>query len=127
MLDNTAREPVGKLVQNIRTQQQMSISTLARLTGLSANTIRWIERGVTQPKPESLKALGLALGVNYEELLLRAGYIDTVALTDEEKDVLRLYHSLSPEGKEMLLAVLGVIKQMLEGRQPAQTKGEPAP
>ena len=116
-IEPVSGEPVGKLVQNMRVQQQMSISTLAQLTGLSANTIRWIERGVTQPKPESLKALGLALGVNYEELLLRAGYIDTVGLSDEEKEVLRLYHSLSAEGKETLVAVLGVIERMLKGRQ----------
>ena len=106
-------EPIGEYLRQLRMQQQLSIAKVASLTGLSANTIRWMERGVTQPKPESLKLLAAALKVNYEVLLLRAGYLEQAdVLTDEERELLRLYHDLSAGAKQMLLEVLGLVARM---------------
>jgi len=106
-------EPIGEYLRQLRMQQQLSIAKVASLTGLSANTIRWMERGVTQPKPESLKLLAAALKVNYEVLLLRAGYLEQAdVLTDEERELLRLYHDLSAGAKQMLLEILRLVEQM---------------
>ncbi len=70
------KEPIGSHLMVLRQEKKLSISEIASMTGLSANTIRWIERGVTQPKPESLKALATALEVEYQGLLVRAGYLE---------------------------------------------------
>ena len=103
---------LGQYLRHLRLERQLSIAKIAAHTGLSANAIRWMERGVTQPKPESLKALAEALGVTYEELLFRAGYLDRVEITDEDRELMRLLRSLSAESRRVLLEILRVIEQM---------------
>jgi len=113
MTISSAGEPIGEYLRQLRVQQPLSIAKLASLTGLSANAIRWMERGVTQPKPESLRLLAAALKVRYEDLLLRARYLDRAdVLTSQERELLRLYHDLSAGAKQMLLEILQLVEQM---------------
>ena len=84
----------------------MSIAQLAAQTRLSANAIRWIERGVTQPKPESLRALSVVLGVSYQTLLSTAGYLAEDEVNEDEKRLLEIYRDLSPQARQVLQEVL---------------------
>lgn len=99
-------ETVGQLVKRLREERAMSISQLAVQTGLSSNAIRWIERGVTQPKPESLRALAGVLGFRYQDMLGMAGYLDQQDVDQGEKQLLEAYRALSPGARRLLQEVL---------------------
>ncbi|MSQ10725.1 MAG: XRE family transcriptional regulator [Dehalococcoidia bacterium] len=47
-------ESLHSLLARARSERRLSIAQLAASTRLSPNAVRWIERGITQPKPESL-------------------------------------------------------------------------
>lgn|GEM_PF-4683338 len=68
--------------------------------------MRWIERGMTQPKPESLKALATALDVAYEGLLQRAGYIDEPTVSSTEQEVLTLFNALPSDRQALAMDLL---------------------
>ena len=111
----TQPETIGQFIMRLRTDRQMSIAQLASQTGLSPNAIRWIERGVTQPKPKSLRALSGPLGVSYQELLEKAGYLAQDDNTSgDEQELLALYRQLSPQARQLLQEVLASLNAIAE-------------
>ena len=102
-------DTIGQLIKRLREERHLSIAQLANQTGLSANAIRWIERGVTQPKPESLRSLAAILGFRYQEMLGRAGYLDQSDEDQDEKQLLELYRGLSPDARTLLREVLEAV------------------
>ena len=65
-------------MRGFKSQRQLSIAS-----GISNGTIARIESGTQRPKPDTLKTLSRYLGVPFEELMARAGYIDAVMMDDE--------------------------------------------
>lgn len=115
MATSPVNETIGQLIKKLREERQLSISQLAAQTGLSGNAIRWIERGVTQPKPESLRALSGALGVPYQDFLGRAGYLaDDGLINEETKRFLEMYRGLSPQARQVLQEVLQALSALTE-------------
>lgn len=76
----------GKYLKKIRQEKKLGINQLAQYSGVSSSQISRIEsgsRGV--PKPETIEKLAKALKVEYEELMRKAGYIDS-SETKHSKD-----------------------------------------
>jgi len=67
---------VGEYIRSLRETKKYSQRKLSYLSKVSNATINRIEKGISQPAPETLKKLASALGVTYEELLYIAGYLD---------------------------------------------------
>ncbi len=100
------QESLHTLIGRLRSERRLSVAQLAASTGLSPNAVRWIERGITQPKPESLRALAGALNVPYELLLQKAGYLEQALVPTEEQEVVTLYRALSPDRQAIVLQLL---------------------
>ena len=115
MVTSPVNENIGQLIKRLREQHRLSISQLAAQTGLSGNAIRWIERGVTQPKPESLRALAGALSISYQEFLSKAGYLaDDDLINEETKRLVEVYRELSPQARQVLQEVLKALSALTE-------------
>ncbi|MBN6186359.1 helix-turn-helix transcriptional regulator [Aneurinibacillus thermoaerophilus] len=95
-----------------RSQRQLSIAS-----GISNGTIARIEAGTQKPQPETLKVLAQYLrGITYEELLERAGYIDSGTHKENEdiesewpegiKVLRRANEKLSPAKKKQMLKII---------------------
>ncbi len=97
---------IHEVLARLRSERRLSVAQLAQRAGLSPNAVRWIERGMTQPKPETLKALATALDVRYEVLLQRAGYIDEPSVSSAEQEVLTLFNALPSERQALALDLL---------------------
>jgi len=54
---------VGQRLRDLREERQISMRTLARLSGLSANALSMIERGLSSPSVSTLNKLSAALRV----------------------------------------------------------------
>lgn len=68
---------IGEYIYKIRNEQQISIRTLAKLTGISHSEINKIENGErSTPSPIYLKKISKVLGINQIECFKIAGYID---------------------------------------------------
>lgn len=69
----------GEILKNLRiTNGIKSQRKLAIKSGISAATISRLESNIQKPEPDTLCSLALPLNKSYEELLLLAGYINTL-------------------------------------------------
>ena len=71
---------LGKFIESYRNGRNLSIRELAQMAGISHTEVWRLETGERKkPSPDVLKALAPHLGVSYEDLMKKAGYMeDTV-------------------------------------------------
>lgn len=66
----------GQFLKELRKQRKLTIRQLDLYSGVSHSYLSQLERGDRgTPSPDILKKLSAPLGVSYEELMIRAGYI----------------------------------------------------
>lgn len=67
----------GEYIKKLRKDNGMSQRILAEKAGISNTEISRIESGERQsPSPSILKAIHVYLGVTYEDLMIKAGYME---------------------------------------------------
>ena len=68
---------LGVFIEMIRTERNLSQRQLAELAGISNTEVWRLETGERRkPSPDVLKALAPHLGVRYEDLMIKAGYME---------------------------------------------------
>lgn len=74
---------IGEYVQTLREEKGLNLKQLADLSGVSLSALSRIESGDRKkPTPLLLKALAPHLGVSYEQLMVKAGYIEEIVEKD---------------------------------------------
>jgi transcriptional regulator with XRE-family HTH domain len=71
-----------------------SIRELSRASGVSNATLARMENGSVQPLPETLKLISPFLGISYEKLMCKAGYLEestTLKRSDNTMTLLERY------------------------------------
>ncbi|PZT51983.1 helix-turn-helix domain-containing protein [Paenibacillus silvae] len=70
---------LGVYLKKQRKKRGLNLVELSQLSGVSSAQISRIETGKRGiPKPDTLKKLSLALMISYEDLMMRAGYLEKV-------------------------------------------------
>lgn len=117
----------GAYLQYLRELRGLSITQLAKFSNVSPSYISRIESGGRRPpKPEILKRIAPHLGLGYNELMVKAGYLTNnqddlrieddetkelfVALTEGKKELLKVVNGLSEETIFMLAKSIQLIK-----------------
>lgn len=67
---------LGSYIREQRTNAELSIRELARVTGVSNPYLSQIERGIRQPSAQTLSRVADALRISAEQLYVRAGFLD---------------------------------------------------
>lgn len=76
----------GKYLRSIRKQRKLTIRQLELYSGVSNGYLSQLETGKRGiPSPDILKKISGPLGTTYEELMLKAGYLDE--LSEEEQQL----------------------------------------
>lgn len=76
---------LGLYIKEKRKEKGLSIRRLAELSDISHTEVKRIEDGLRkQTSPLVLRSIATALGVQYEELMAAAGYIDEPASVETE-------------------------------------------
>ena len=87
--ESPAQSNLGPFIKKARQDVQMSLRDVEEITGKEVSNayLSQLESGkITKPSPHILYALSTALGVAYESLMERAGYIvPVVTRADGEK------------------------------------------
>lgn len=69
----------GKFIRKLRAEQGLSQRDLSEKSGVSNAEISRLETGERlKPSPKVIKAIAPSLGISYEELMVKAGYIEHV-------------------------------------------------
>lgn len=102
---------IGEYLKNLREEKNYSINQLALYSGVSAPHISRIERNLREASPEILKKLSKSLGVEYEELMVKAGYIPANNNDELIKDVPDEFKDLF---NEQNMDYLKFAKEMIE-------------
>lgn len=72
---------LGKFIEEYRNKRNLSQRQLSEKAGISHTEVWRLESGERKnPSPPTLKALAPHLGVSYEELMRRAGYLEEVVV-----------------------------------------------
>ncbi|ANY74508.1 helix-turn-helix domain-containing protein [Paenibacillus sp. FSL W8-0919] len=78
----------GAYLKQMREDKGLSINQLAQAAEISGSQISRIENGLRGiPKPQTLRKIADALGVPYEELMSKAGYLDSELSLHEDLTV----------------------------------------
>ena len=77
---------VAAFLREQRKVAQLSLRHLARLTNVSDSYLSQVERGLYQPSPDVLKAMGRALGIPPAVLYERMGWLDEGGLAEARED-----------------------------------------
>ncbi|CAM3456914.1 transcriptional regulator [Paenibacillus lactis] len=78
----------GAYLKQIREDKGLSINQLAQAADISGSQISRIENGLRGiPKPQTLRKIADALEVPYEELMSKAGYLDSELSLHEDLTV----------------------------------------
>ncbi len=114
---------VGENLKRIRKAKGLTQVDLSKKTGIGQNTISSIERGVNQPIQATLTELAAALGCTVSELMgeKEKRNVPGVMLSDEDLDLLRVFHQLSPAGKAIVQATAEATLRQAEMRQETGT------
>ena len=116
LTDAEDKEHFGVYLKHLRNLRGYSILELAKLSSVSPSYISRLERGSRQtPKPEVLKKLAPHLGVSYNQMMVKAGYLNesTDYLTIEDQETKDLFLSLTERKKELLKSVEGLSEKTI--------------
>lgn len=92
----TRSEELGRLLQGARQRSKLSVRAAAQVAGFSEGLWRQLEKGYrqvtaevtvpTNPRPSTVRAAAAAVGLDVQEALTAAGYLDEAA---QERSVAR--------------------------------------
>jgi len=89
---------IGKMIKNCRESQNLSMSALARLSGVPQSSISEVESGKRQPSFESveriIEALGFTLATFFAE--------DKPELVPDIRRLIQAAERLTPEQRELV-------------------------
>jgi transcriptional regulator with XRE-family HTH domain len=83
MSTKRARADLARFLKARRNELELSQEAVAERAGLRASTVMRLERGdIPSPRPDTLQQLAHALGVSFEDLFARIGYLDADKLPE---------------------------------------------
>lgn len=110
------KEHFGVYLKHLRKLRGYNIMELAKLSSVSPSYISRLERGSRQtPKPEVLKKLAPHLRVSYNQMMIKAGYLNekTDCLTIDDQETKDLLLSLTERKRELLKSVDGLSEKTI--------------
>ncbi|MCM1440163.1 MAG: helix-turn-helix transcriptional regulator [Roseburia sp.] len=109
MIDILDGKEIYKKVDALRLEKGWTIYGLAKQAGTSPTTLyNWRDRG-SSPTLALLDAISSALEISVLSLLINED--DLAALTEEQKEVISLWNSLSKEQKQSIKSIMVTIKR----------------
>lgn len=104
MIDLLNGKEIYDKVDAMRLEKGWSIYELAMKAGVSPTTIyNWRDR-LSSPSLSLLDAVCFAFGISVIDFLLNGD--ELTALTEEQKEVIKLWNTLSPEQKKSILLLM---------------------
>ena len=96
---------LGKRIKNARKSKNITLLELGKLVGISESTVKRYEDGsIKSVSIDMLKNFAVALNVHPSDLM---GWSkNMIDLSMEEKDIVKKYRCLSPEGKTAVKATV---------------------
>jgi transcriptional regulator with XRE-family HTH domain len=88
---------LGRFVSTRRQEQHLSLSELAKRTGVNKTTIHRLETGESRPTADLLSSLARALGLPAVDLFVLAGYLNPHDLPSLRVYLQAAYGDLPPQ------------------------------
>lgn len=93
-------------LKDLRMSRQISQKDFARRLGVSQQTVASWEVGRTEPANDSLKDIADYFNVSTDYLLGRDNFNQSTSLSNEERNLLRNFESLTSDGKNLLIGII---------------------
>ena len=98
---------LGRILKNTREDLDLTQLKVMELTGINHKTLSGYENGVAEPDLQTLATLCRLYRLSMDVLLGLKPASDSLTLSRQEKELLRLYRGLPAEGQKDLNRLLG--------------------
>ncbi len=105
------RLDIGGKLRALRNERRISLRTLAKLSGLSVNTLSLIERNITSPTVNTLYSISRALGVKISHFFDEERTEDLLFTKADARTVVEM----KEKGVKVESLGVGLVQQGLEG------------
>ncbi|MCL5781504.1 MAG: helix-turn-helix domain-containing protein [Firmicutes bacterium] len=95
---------VGRKITELRTTQGISLTNLAKRSGIAQSSLSYIESGKTQPTVETVEKICTALGITLSEFF--SDTQEQEPLPPEVRQIYKKVKRLPPDKLKVLNAVL---------------------
>ncbi|NPV72894.1 MAG: helix-turn-helix transcriptional regulator [Pelotomaculum sp.] len=95
---------VGRRITDIRTSQGISLTNLAKRSGIAQSSLSYIESGKAQPTVETVHKICAALGITLAEFF--ADHAQEEELPADIKRMIAIARRLTPRQRKLLLEVM---------------------
>jgi transcriptional regulator with XRE-family HTH domain len=114
---------LGSLIKQQRLMEELTLSKLSDMSGVSASELGRIERGERFPSPTILRKIAKPLDLGENELFIFAGYLSpqphnmVESFSNKRLDpyVATVLSQKSLEVQRLALAILSILKSMTKG------------
>lgn len=105
----------GLYIRNLRNEKEMTIRQLELYSGVSNSYLSQLENGKRGiPSPDIIKKLSQGLKVDYNELMIKAGYMEEMSPSDDRDDPefqkfmdeVRVWYKEEPKTKEEKIRIM---------------------
>jgi transcriptional regulator with XRE-family HTH domain len=93
---------IGQILKNTREDLDLTQLKVMELTGINHKTLSGYENGVAEPDLQALVTLCRLYRISMDAAMGLRPAPDALVLTRQEKELISLYRSLSPEGRKDL-------------------------
>ena len=91
-------------ITQLRNEREWSVYKLAQKAGVSQTTLRSLRQKNNLPTISTLEQVCAAFGITLAQFFTEGQ--EAIPLTDEQRDMLRLWDTLTPEQKSALMSFL---------------------
>lgn len=113
-------QEIAQRIKNLMKETNIRQKDLCEITGISRNTVTNYTAGERIPDTTNIYAIAKALNVTIEHILTGEEHNCGTHLTDEEKNILKMYNELSEKNKGKIELLL---EQKLEEQQQQKSYG----
>ena len=114
----------GQMIKRRREHSGLSLSEVARRAGIDKSSLSLLERGLSRPKPETIRALADVLGASASDLFDAADYLRANELPSLRPYMRAKYHDLPDEAVAEVEAFIGRLQKRHTVRQPVNDEDE---
>ena len=105
---------IGRILKNTREDLDLTQLRVMELTGINHKTLSGYENGVAEPDLQSLATLCRLYRISMDAVIGLRPPADALMLTKQEKELVTLYRSLTPEGRKDLNRLLSHVTKPSE-------------
>ena len=102
---------IGERIKSIRNESGLSLEKFGTQIGISKSSLSYLERGINNPSPRTIKVICSEFGINEDCLVNGKGEMylsvqDVSSYSEQDREYIEMYLSLPKDQKDWLRSLM---------------------